>query len=55
MSSSEVAKFVGVSRSTLLRWLRAGRIVEPARDRNGWRTFSADEAERIRSFAARTS
>lgn len=55
VSSSEVAKFVGISESTLLSWLRADRIAEPARDRRGWRTFSADEAECIRSFATRTS
>jgi len=42
----------GVHRDTLLRWLRDGRVPEPARDRNDWRVFTRDEAESIVQYAA---
>lgn len=51
LSTSDVAARAGVHRDTLLRWLRDGAVAEPARDRNGWRTFSASEAEAIIAFA----
>lgn len=41
---------VGVHRDTLLRWLREGRLAEPGRDRNGWRTFTSDEVGNIERF-----
>jgi len=49
-STREVADKVGISKETLLRWLRAGKITEPDRDRNGWRIFSEDEIEEILRF-----
>jgi site-specific DNA-methyltransferase (cytosine-N4-specific) len=51
LSTAEVAARAGVHRDTLLRWLREGVIPEPHRDRKGWRTFTANEAERIVHFA----
>ena len=50
-TTSEVASLAGVHRDTLLRWLRANRVPEPSRDRNGWRIFTAQEAEAIAAFA----
>lgn len=47
----EVAKMAGVHRDTLLRWLREGRVPEPARDRNNWRAFTLREAEAITQYA----
>ena len=41
----------GVHRDTLLRWLRTGSVSEPARDRRGWRVFTASEAAAIKAFA----
>lgn len=49
-STQQVAEKVGVSKETILRWLRAGKIPEPDRDRNGWRIFSEDEIHRILRF-----
>jgi hypothetical protein len=49
--SSEVARLAGVHRLTLLRWIREGRLVDVARDRNGWRVFSEQEAAAIIDFA----
>jgi CRP-like cAMP-binding protein len=37
-----------VSRNTLLRWFREGRVSEPERDFRGWRRFSTKDLERIR-------
>lgn len=50
-STADVAARAGVHRDTLLRWLREGVVAEPPRDRNGWRTFSAVEAEAIVAYA----
>lgn len=49
-STAEVAGRVGVHRDTLLRWLREGRLQEPSRDRNGWRSFSTAELQNIERF-----
>ena len=37
-----------LSRSTLLRWLKDGVILEPIRDRRGWRLFSEDDLTNIK-------
>jgi excisionase family DNA binding protein len=54
LSTAQVAERVGVHRDTLLRWLREGRVPEPARDRHGWRSFVPNEAEAIERFARKT-
>ena len=48
---NDVAKALGVHRTTVRRWLAAGKIAEPDRDRNGWRIFSEKELEEIRRYA----
>jgi DNA (cytosine-5)-methyltransferase 1 len=48
LSTDQAAKALGISKSTLLRWFRDGRIEEVGRDRNNWRVFSAHDLERIR-------
>ncbi|MBI4317352.1 MAG: MerR family DNA-binding transcriptional regulator [Chloroflexi bacterium] len=55
MNTHEVAKLAGIHRDTLLRWLRAGLVPEPRRDRRGWRQFTPDEARQIASFAGNTA
>lgn len=49
-SSSQTAKLLGVSRNTLLRWFREGRVSDGPRDRNGWRVFGEQEIEALRAF-----
>ncbi len=51
LSTAEVAGEAGVHRDTLLRWLRAGDVPEPKRDRHGWRVFSKKEAATVVSYA----
>ncbi len=48
LSSSEAAAALGVSRSTLLRWFREGRISHAERDHRGWRRFHQKDIDRIR-------
>jgi len=50
-STREVARLADVHRDTLLRWLRAGLVNEPARDRHGWRVFTKQEAAAVVRFA----
>jgi hypothetical protein len=50
----EACKKTGISRATLLRWLKGGVIEEPIRDRRGWRVFSDEDLRRIQVEANRT-
>jgi site-specific DNA-methyltransferase (cytosine-N4-specific) len=54
LTTAEVAEKAGVHRDTLLRWLRAGVISEPKRDRHGWRVFTWKEADAVVSYAKST-
>jgi len=42
-SSGEVAKIIGVSFRTLLRWEEEGKIKPPARDWKGDRRYTEEE------------
>ena len=53
-STAQVAAKAGVHRDTLLRWLREGRVPEPARDGRGWRAFTQAEADAITAHASNT-
>lgn len=46
-NTQTAAEKLGVSRNTLLRWFREGRVSEPERDFRGWRSFTSDDLERI--------
>ncbi len=54
LTTHHVAEMAQIHRDTLLRWLREGRIPEPARNRNGWRVFSSEEAQKIAKYARGT-
>ena len=47
----QAAEQIGVAPITLKRWLLARKVPEVARDRNGWRVFTADDIRRLRAFA----
>ena len=50
--TTEAARSVGISRSTLLRWLSQNRVEVPVRrDRNGWRVFTVEDISVIRQAA----
>ncbi len=52
--TTEACDMVGVSRSTLLRWLRQGILRDSShRDRRGWRLFTQADIKRIEAEANR--
>jgi predicted site-specific integrase-resolvase len=50
-STCQAAENIGVSRNTLLRWFREGRVPDVARDRNGWRIFTSADVSRIKAYS----
>ncbi len=51
-TTNEAARQVGVSKSTLLEWLRKGHVPEPrVRDRHNWRIWT--DADIARAIAYR--
>jgi predicted site-specific integrase-resolvase len=54
--TAEVCRIVGISRTTLFRWLTEGIFSEPEhRDRRGWRLFTEDEVNKMEAEANRIS
>src|SRR5215471_15199857 len=51
----EVSRLIGVHRTTLLRWISAGKVPDARRDRHGWRLFSEEQVETIKDFALYTA
>jgi len=51
-SAQETADAAGISKPTLLRWIKTKRVSEAEkRDRNGWRRFAEPEVQAIRKVA----
>lgn len=48
-STEEAATELGISKSTLLRWIREKRIGDVRRDRNNWRVFSERDIQLIKA------
>ena len=49
LRSAEVAASLGVTKTTLKNWLRAGKVPEPLRDpSNGYRVWRAQDVDQIR-------
>lgn len=54
--TAEVCRMVGISRNTLFRWLKTGVAREATgRDRRGWRLFSRNQIEEIKTEVNRTT
>jgi excisionase family DNA binding protein len=54
--TSEVCQAVGVSRTTLWRWIKAGILVDTARrDRRGWRLFTETDLKTIKDEAQKVN
>ncbi len=54
--TSEACRRAGISRATLFRWVKVGILEDIVRrDRNGWRLFTQDDINRIKSEATRVS
>jgi len=53
--TAEVCRMVGISRTTLFRWLKEGISAEAThRDRRGWRLFTEDDVDRLKTEVNRT-
>ena len=52
--TQEAATAAGISKATLLRWLKNGEVREPKRNRRGWRIFSEDEVGELKAWAHKT-
>ena len=46
----EVLEKVGITRPTLYKWLREGKIPEVNRDRNNFRIFTKKDIEKILAY-----
>lgn len=54
--TAEVCRIVGISRTTLFRWLTDGTFSEPEdRDRRGWRLFTEEKVSEMKTEANRIS
>ncbi len=51
--TSEACQRANICRATLFRWLKAGIIEEPHKDRRGWRLFTENDLNSIRAEANR--
>lgn len=52
--TSEACRMAGISRTTLLRWLRQGNLKLPEyRDRRKWRLFTEEDVNRLNLEANR--
>lgn len=50
--TGEVCQIAGISRATLLRWLKSGVLQNIShRDRRGWRLFAEADVKRIKEEA----
>ena len=48
--TAEVCRMVGISKNTLLRWIKEGTFAEVRqRDRRNWRLFTEDELDTLRT------
>ena len=50
LSTVEAAQRIGVSKSTLLRWLDEGLVDDVERDWRGWRVWRIQDVERVKAF-----
>jgi DNA-binding transcriptional MerR regulator len=47
--TAEICAKAGISRATLFRWLKAGVLKKTYRDRRGWRMFTENDLNTMRS------
>lgn len=50
LTITEVAKFIGVTPRTIMRWEKTGKIKRSRRDWRGWRFYLKEDMEDIRKF-----
>lgn len=50
LTITDVAKDLGVTTRTIMRWEKAGKIKKPKRDWRGWRIYFEDDLTQIKKF-----
>ena len=50
LSITEVAEQLGVTTKTITRWEKVGKVKPAKRDWRGWRVYSSDDLEEMKSF-----
>ncbi|MBI2094131.1 MAG: MerR family transcriptional regulator [Candidatus Omnitrophica bacterium] len=50
MSITEIAEKLGVTTKTITRWEKSGKIKPAKRDWKGWRVYSSDDLEAMKSL-----
>ena len=50
LTITEVAKHVGVTPRTIMRWEKSGKIKKTKRDWRGWRFYHRDDLDEIKKF-----
>ncbi|MBI4003959.1 MAG: MerR family transcriptional regulator [Candidatus Omnitrophica bacterium] len=50
LSITEVARQLGVTAKTITRWEKAGKIKRAKRDWRGWRTYSKEDVEEMKTL-----
>jgi DNA-binding transcriptional MerR regulator len=50
MTVTEVAKMIGVSSKTILRWEKAGKVGRSKRDWRGWRVYDRTDIRKLKKF-----
>lgn len=52
LTISEIAKHLGVTPKTIIRWEKAGKIHKPKRDWKGWRFYLQEDLEAIQKYVS---
>lgn len=51
LNTAEVAELLGITKQTVLNWIRQGRVVEPERNPvNNYRMWSESDVQRLRDM-----
>ena len=50
LSITKMAEKLGISTKTITRWEKAGKVKPAKRDWRGWRVYSPEDLEQMKSF-----
>ena len=50
LSITDMAKELGISPKTITRWEKAGKIKRAKRDWRGWRVYSSEDLEEMKTL-----
>lgn len=50
LSITEIAEQLGVTTKTITRWEKSGKIRRAKRDWRGWRVYSTEDLQEMKSF-----